>query len=150
MDADPVLRAAFSNRHGRESAWRRRRMSASKRSSVVSRRSGFRHVIPVGGTIAVERIWRKLGFRSAPRSGHRLQNGRYPDLISDDGVVGEVKNVIGPNLGPTQLAGYIRQLRLIHGAQKLSPAARNALDACGEDITVWSVDESRRATRQCP
>ena len=102
-----------------------------------------------------------MGFRSAPRSGHRLRDGKYPDLMSDEGVVGEVKNVIGPNWGPAQLAGYIRQLRieqpdiesrgvLIHSAEKLCPPLGGALDACGEDITVWSVDESPPATQRYP
>jgi hypothetical protein len=182
LDADPVLRRAFSNRQGRA---KRLAPEVAERLEALmggfvsqrfpSRDPGRRDDLDIWlgahgrepefliqqDVIAVKRVWRKMGFRSAPRSGHRLQNGRYPDLMSDDGVVGEVKNVIGPNWGPNQLAGYIRQLRierpeiewrgvLIHGAQKLSPAARKALNACGEDITVWSVDESPRASQQYP
>jgi hypothetical protein len=182
MYADPVLRAAFSNRQGRA-----KHLAPEVALHVEAVAGGFPAQrfpsrnpkqkdeldIWIGAhgrepefliqqdVIAVKRVWHKVGFGSAPRSGHRLQNGKYPDLMSDDGVVGEVKNVIGANWGPTQLAGYIRQLRieqpdiewrgvLIHSAEKLSPAARNALEACGEDITVWSVDESPRATQQYP
>jgi hypothetical protein len=182
LRAAPVLRAAFSNRAGRS-----KRLTAEAASRLEALASGFpRQRFPsrdptkqddldiwLGAdgrepefliqqdVIADKSVWRKMGFGSAPRSGHRLQNGTYPDLMSDDGIVGEVKNVIGPNWGPAQLSGYIRQLRieqpdiewrgvLIHSAETLSPAARKALDACGEDITVWSVDELPRATQQYP
>jgi hypothetical protein len=112
------------------------------------------------------RLWRHIGFKEAPRRGHRLKNGQYPDLYSPEGVVGEVKNVIGPNWGPAQLRGYMRQLDseepekdpwrgvLIHGGETLSPASRLALRAFGGDVTVWSIQPRKwrgsRAHKQFP
>ena len=31
---------------------------------------------------ATKRLWHQMGFRPAPRRGHRLQNGTYPDLLA--------------------------------------------------------------------
>ncbi len=116
---------------------------------------------------STRRLWREIGFRQPPRRGHKLRNGTYPDLYSHEGVVGEVKNIVGPNWGPRQLRSYMRQLDLeepqrapwrgvlIHGGDKLSPAVRELLEQDPQNISVWNVQRRRvlpgsRARRQLP
>jgi hypothetical protein len=182
IDADPVLSRAFSNRHGRskrlghEAATRLDELAAGlpeQRLPVDAPTETAELLLWTGGhgrspefllhdeVEATKELWRQIGFKSAPRRGHRLQNGTYPDLYSAEGTVGEVKNVVGPNWGPKQIEGYIRQLDreepekapwqgvLIHEGETLSAASRRALKQCGVGISVWSVWEGE-AEQQFP
>jgi hypothetical protein len=116
-----------------------------------------------------KRLWRQVGFRHAPHRGHRLSDGTFAHLYSPEGIVGEVKNIVGPNWGPRQLRQYMRRLDvdepqrapwrgvLVHGEANLSVAARRAIaDVCtdGSDVSVWSIRRGRwsryRAVQQYP
>lgn len=178
IGADPILSQAFRNRQGRakhltlEAAMRLDQLTAGlpeqqfpddapTEDDELDLWTGARGREPEfliqDEVEATKRLWHQIGFRSAPRRGHRLQNGTYPDLYSADGVVGEVKNVVGPRWGPGQLLSYVRQLNreepdkapwkgvLIHGAETLSAASRRELSKTPPeiDITVWSIKPGR-------
>ncbi|MGI8730454.1 MAG: hypothetical protein ACR2LK_10775 [Solirubrobacteraceae bacterium] len=103
-------------------------------------------------------IERELGFRSPVNPGgrkQRLQNGRYPDLWSRQGIVGEVKNQVTARWGPEQIEDYIEQCDaqwpdhrwrgiLVQGQPAVAPNALPRLRASRytKRIEVWSVVET--------
>jgi hypothetical protein len=187
--ADNVLRRAFANRQGRakqlapEAAMRiaelidvfpEQRLPATAPSEDaelelwIGGRGRSPEFLLHDEVETTKRLWRQLGFTSAPRRGHRLQNGRYPDLYSKDGVVGEVKNIAGPNWGPAQLSGYMHQLDLeepgkspwrgvlVHGGETLSRAtakhwkSRLVTSRCGRSDPSVAFSPRNRVIQQFP
>lgn len=105
-----------------------------------------------------EDIARELGFRSTVNPNgrkQRLRNGRYPDLWSRRGVVGEVKNQVTARWGPEQIEDYIEQCDaqwpdhewrgiLVQGHPEMAPnaIARLRKSRYTKRIEVWSVIET--------
>jgi hypothetical protein len=119
-----------------------------KPSRAPSRRDGV-EIWPMTGGLPPEkalqdavattrRLWRHVGFPSAPEVERRISPRDRPDLIAD-GVVGEVKSRIGHAWGPAQLERYLYTLDrarpehapwrgvLLHGEPSLAPAALSRL-----------------------
>ena len=105
--------------------------------------------------LASRKLWRKIGFPSAPIAQVRISPRDRPDLLSP-GVVGEVKRRIVPK-DIAQLERYLDELErsrprddgwrgvLIH-AGELSPAitARADKSARSAQIEIWQLEPARR------
>jgi hypothetical protein len=103
------------------------------------------------------RVARRLGFRGKVDRQKVLGNGKRPDLWCREGVVGEVKNLVGLDWGPAQLEGYLAQCdrqwpqqapwkgRLIQGQPELAGGVRRRLEASSDAhrIELWAVTERR-------
>lgn len=102
--------------------------------------------------LATPRLWRKIGFPSAPVPQVPISPRDRPDLLAD-GVVGEVKRVVAPK-DIEQIERYLTELErsrpradgwravLIH-AGKLSPAvsARADQSTRSRQIEIWRLEE---------
>lgn len=131
------------------------------------RRSDGKEIWPGSGGLPPERIteelvattrrvWRRIGFPSAPETQRATSRDDRPDLIAAP-VVGEVKNQIRQDWGPHQIERYLDTLDgsrptegpwrgvLIHAERHLAEAAEARLRASrdADRIQVWGVYANR-------
>jgi hypothetical protein len=100
---------------------------------------------------ATPRLWRKLGFPSAPERQVGLGDAGRPDLISGD-VVGEAKRAVTATNGPDQVERYLDYLHevehrplsrlkgvLLQCAEDTSQAVIDRLDDSEYELELWAV-----------
>jgi hypothetical protein len=104
------------------------------------------------------RIWKALGFPSAPLKQRRLPSGRRPDLIAP-GIVADVKRRVSTIDGPAQVEGYLEELGatrpadgpwhglLVHRHDDLDEATRERITASPYRLAVWAVSDGRFGRR---
>jgi hypothetical protein len=105
------------------------------------------------------RLWKALGFPSAPLKQRRLPSGRRPDLIAP-GVVADVKRRITRIDGPAQLENYLDELDvtrpgdgpwrglLIHPHRELDKATRDRIANSSHAIEAWVIAHGQRGRRE--
>lgn len=104
------------------------------------------------------RMWKALGFPSAPLKQRCLPSGRRPDLVAP-GIVADVKRRVSRIDGPAQLEDYLDELDatrpteapwrglLVHPHEDLDKATRERIASSRYRVEVWGVGDGRFGRR---